>query len=781
MASGTNSKKELANENSVDDTDVAKPNSANVNKAMGADNVPGAEYPETHATKAKKALEKSGVKKTMEEYKEGKLRSGSGAKVTSRKQAIAIGLNERDRGVEKGKPAVPVGTKKEISGRMYIKTANGWKYFGKGGGAKAQEHHSSNKGAAKQESANDHAAPSSETNVQRGSTITAADGTVGKVLDTDGHTAKVEYTDKDGNKKTADIEHKHLEDKVKGATGESKSGDSVTAVGKPRGMDSQDKELEKTAEDEHVDINKRFDAFARFTKGVIKGRMKSMIAYGTGGVGKTFTVTKELEAAGKKPFDEEEHMAGDDDYDYIKITGKMTAPELYKAMYEHNGKILLFDDCDSVLKDSNAINLFKGALDTSGDGTIAYATDKAKKDSMGEDIPKRFKFTGRCMFISNLPPEDVPQPLKSRGYRVDLSMDAKQTMERLRHIATDKSGKYQNLKFPGVDDYTHEDLSDVLDYLDKNKNKTGDLNVRTVGTLLGIKKDAEEEGVDWKEDANHFIFSKSESADSDNPLTFAGISKARAALILNTYKTKRRDVMEGCTSDMIKSTDYIYGRTAEEPVSEEKVSKAYEDLGIGCQIENPFLPLGQQTETDMEKGKTQHAIGAIKEFGGRQYIKTVSGWKYHGKGTGVKAQEHVSGALQHHVEKKESSKPALKDATDHLIQHNDQHYIDSLDADSGEEKFKPGDKVSYTDSDNKKHEGVVSDQEGPDLGDKIYKIDRVETKEAHEKRGFDKTKGNEDVTGKEEKVAEKVKTAVKKKSSEKLQELKAELNKNGCK
>jgi len=34
------------------------------------------------------------VKKTMEERKHGTLRSGSGKRVTSRKQAIAIGLSE---------------------------------------------------------------------------------------------------------------------------------------------------------------------------------------------------------------------------------------------------------------------------------------------------------------------------------------------------------------------------------------------------------------------------------------------------------------------------------------------------------------------------------------------------------------------------------------------------------------------------------------------------------------------------------------------------------------
>lgn len=39
-----------------------------------------------------KAQEK--VEKVMHEWKEGKLKSGSGQKVTSRKQAIAIGLSE---------------------------------------------------------------------------------------------------------------------------------------------------------------------------------------------------------------------------------------------------------------------------------------------------------------------------------------------------------------------------------------------------------------------------------------------------------------------------------------------------------------------------------------------------------------------------------------------------------------------------------------------------------------------------------------------------------------
>jgi hypothetical protein len=49
------------------------------------------------------------VKENMEELKEGKLKSGSGKKVTSRKQAIAIGLSE----ARKAGAKVPAPKKKK--------------------------------------------------------------------------------------------------------------------------------------------------------------------------------------------------------------------------------------------------------------------------------------------------------------------------------------------------------------------------------------------------------------------------------------------------------------------------------------------------------------------------------------------------------------------------------------------------------------------------------------------------------------------------------------------
>jgi hypothetical protein len=49
------------------------------------------------ATKKKSSSGKTKVKKVMKEYKEHSLKSGSGKEVTSRKQAVAIALNEARR------------------------------------------------------------------------------------------------------------------------------------------------------------------------------------------------------------------------------------------------------------------------------------------------------------------------------------------------------------------------------------------------------------------------------------------------------------------------------------------------------------------------------------------------------------------------------------------------------------------------------------------------------------------------------------------------------------
>lgn len=60
--------------------------------------------------------------------------------------------------------------------------------------------------------------------------------------------------------------------------------------------------------------------------------------------------------------------------------------------------------------------------------------------------------------------------------------------------------------------------------------------------------------------------------------------------------------------------------------------------------------LEKSADDSLEKGGKRAVIGERRQFGGREYIKTAEGWKFHGKGTGAKATSHREGALDHHVE-----------------------------------------------------------------------------------------------------------------------------------
>ena len=66
------------------------------------------------------------VKKAMHKKKQGKLKSGSGRKVTSRKQSVAIGLSEaRKKGAKVPKKGAKKGAKKSAkkSGKKAKKTS----------------------------------------------------------------------------------------------------------------------------------------------------------------------------------------------------------------------------------------------------------------------------------------------------------------------------------------------------------------------------------------------------------------------------------------------------------------------------------------------------------------------------------------------------------------------------------------------------------------------------------------------------------------------------------
>jgi hypothetical protein len=178
--------------------------------------------------------------------------------------------------------------------------------------------------------------------------------------------------------------------------------------------------VQKEVEYEFQNPAEVFQDLETYIDMVIDGDMYSLLLTGQAGVGKTFLVTKRLEEKGLKKNE-----------DFFKITGKTTAAGMYLILYEYNGKMILFDDCDSVFKDENAVNVLKGALDTSKNREIAWSSAVPLKGTDKKPVPKRFEFTGKVIFISNLPKKKIDPAIRSRAFTLEVALTKEDMITRM--------------------------------------------------------------------------------------------------------------------------------------------------------------------------------------------------------------------------------------------------------------------------------------------------------------------------------------------------------------
>jgi uncharacterized protein YihD (DUF1040 family) len=92
------------------------------------------------------------------------------------------------------------------------------------------------------------------------------------------------------------------------------------------------------------------------------------------------------------------------------------------------------DDCDSVFKDDDAVNILKGALDSYDTRKISYITSRELKDSYQNPVPRQFEFTGRVIFISNIEQSKIDDAIKSRSFVQDINMSTEQVFQRMEQL-----------------------------------------------------------------------------------------------------------------------------------------------------------------------------------------------------------------------------------------------------------------------------------------------------------------------------------------------------------
>jgi len=239
------------------------------------------------------------------------------------------------------------------------------------------------------------------------------------------------------------------------------------------------------------DINTRFGFVEKLVTMVASGVQPSAVITGEGGLGKTYTVTKTLESHGYKDIsDLADFQVGsivNTRKCFTMVKGYSTAKGLYRTLFENNKSIVVFDDCDAVLKDPVALNLLKGALDSYGKRIISWNADM--KD---DDLPRSFEFTGRVIFISNMDQDRIDQAIRSRSMMIDLSMTLDQKIDRMEFIA--KSDEF-------LPEYDATVKSDALKLIRSIKNECKEISLRTLIAVSKIRASNK----DWKDLASYML------------------------------------------------------------------------------------------------------------------------------------------------------------------------------------------------------------------------------------------------------------------------------------
>ena len=240
-------------------------------------------------------------------------------------------------------------------------------------------------------------------------------------------------------------------------------------------------------------INKRFDFVDKLVSMVATKKAKSVIISGPGGLGKTYSVMSALTKAGLKDLSSLADVSVGSKLDLSKsfrfVKGYSTPKGLYRTLFEGSNMTLVFDDCDSVLRDPVALNLLKSALDSFGKRYISWNAETRGDDS----LPQSFEFKGQIVFITNVDLDRLDQAVKSRSMCIDLTMSQDDKLERMEEIA--KSDEF-------LPDATSISKAAALDFLKSKKDEISDLNLRS---LIQVTNIANSGDPDWKDLAKYVI------------------------------------------------------------------------------------------------------------------------------------------------------------------------------------------------------------------------------------------------------------------------------------
>lgn len=114
------------------------------------------------------------------------------------------------------------------------------------------------------------------------------------------------------------------------------------------------------------------------------------------------------------------------DKDYFKISGDLSGTDLFINLYKLNGKIIILHDTDTSLRDESFVKILRQVIDSKIKRQIHYIPNCFIIDPE-LNVPDSFEFTGKIIFISNLPKKKIHPLILPKSTSFEIALNNEET------------------------------------------------------------------------------------------------------------------------------------------------------------------------------------------------------------------------------------------------------------------------------------------------------------------------------------------------------------------
>jgi len=214
--------------------------------------------------------------------------------------------------------------------------------------------------------------------------------------------------------------------------------------------DKKINEMKESLRKSLASYEKKISLIRRMTEGITTSNVRGLVISGTPGIGKSFNVLSKLD-----------ELKGPNKLQVLISKGHVTPYQVYKMMHDHSGPecILVFDDCDDVLDNTQSLNLLKAATEYAKHRYVTWNSTLNGSTNLND----KFEFKGKIIILTNKRLNDNPHygAFIDRVHYFDMKCTFEEKLAKIMTIAKDIC----NVITP------NDDCHDIIRYLIDNKNR----------------------------------------------------------------------------------------------------------------------------------------------------------------------------------------------------------------------------------------------------------------------------------------------------------------------